>query len=113
MAKTFDHLSGSTDGQPIDVSATVVGSAITVHTAGSSGKDYVTVQAYNTDTQARKLYLLWGTTTEAEAIIHDIPSQKGVQIVVPRGFIDNSGVIKAYAEVASKILLLGNVETIS
>lgn len=111
MAKLFDHVSGSTDGQPIAIAATDAGSADTIHTA--IAKDYVTIEVYNNDTVPRVLYVLWGHTDAAKALEYDVPAKKGSQVVVPRGFIDNSGVVKAYGEVTNKLFVLGNIESIS
>ena len=63
MASTITpvHLSGSTDGNPIKVAATAIGSGTTIHTAvsGTTSFDEVTLFVTNTDTSDRTLTVGW------------------------------------------------------
>ena len=72
MAQSFEllRLSGSTDGQAIDVAAIAAGTAATtIHTAHASATDLITIYATNNDAdgETRTLNLLWGGTALTEA----------------------------------------------
>jgi hypothetical protein len=116
FAKT--KLSGSTSGKQILVTATTNGAAQTVHTAvastGANTWDEVWIYVYNDNSTAVVLSLLWGGTTEPDNVIRaTVAGQSGRYLLVDGMVLQNSLVIKAYASVASKILIDGFVNSIS
>jgi len=109
-------LSGSTNGKQILITATTNGSAQTIHTAvaGTSSLDEVFIYAYNDSSSIVNLVLLWGGTTEPDnKDLIPIPSQSGRTLVVDGALLQNGLLIKAYASVASVIVLDGFVNNIA
>lgn len=105
-------LSGSTDGRPVKVAATAIGSGTTIHTAQSSATlfDYITLYASNPDTADHVLTLGWGGTTDPDdLIVLTIPSKSGLVLVTYKLPLRNSLVVKAAADSANKIVLTGRV----
>lgn len=111
-------LSGSTDGKGILVAATSIGSGTTIHTAQATTTvglgDNVTLFAQNNDTVNRILTIGWGGTTDPDdLIIQTIVAKAGLALIVADGFIWNSLIIKAAADVANKVVVHGYVNRIS
>lgn len=110
-------LSGSTDGKPIKVAATST-PGTTVHTAisGSVGFDELYLWVNNVDSSPVNLTLEWGGTTDPDHLICKtvpIPANCG-PIPVATGFVlNNAAVVKAFASVANKLLMVGYVNRIS
>lgn len=111
MAYTREPLSGSTNGRGIKVTGTGTGSTVTVHTAqsGSTLVDVVTIYAMNDTTTGLLLTLEWGGTTDPDDLITMvIPAQgQGLVPVVIDLVIQNSLVVKAFAETGNLITLFG------
>lgn len=105
-------LSGSTNGRPIKVAATAIGSGTTIHTATSDTGtkfDEVTIFATNTDTTDRTLTVGWGGTTDPDDLVLKavtIPASSG-PIPIATGRLNNSLVIRAAASSANVILITG------
>lgn len=115
---TKSKLSGSTDGKQIKISATTNGGANTIHTATSSTSanvwDEIWIYAYNDDTVPRNLTILWGDTTEPDnKMLFSIPSQSGRTLCIDGAILQNSLIVKAYANVANVIIVDGFVNNIS
>lgn len=107
-------LSGSTDGKGIKVAATSIASGTTIHTAGASDLDLVTIYAYNSHSAAIVLTLGWGgTTTVDNEIIQSIPAQTGLTLVAADLPLTNSLIVKASSSSADKIVLYGTVNRIA
>lgn len=111
-------LSGSTDGDPIKVTGTDSGGAVTLHTAvaGSSAWDEVYLWVTNTDSSARTLTIEWGGTTDPDHLIVkalSIPANSPPICVVPGITLNNGGVVKAFASAANVVLITGHVNRIS
>lgn len=120
MSSTYlkSALSGSTNGKQIKISATTNGSANTVHTAvastGANTWDEVWLYAYNDDTVARNLTILFGGTTEPDnKIFTSIPPQSGRTLILDGMILQNALVVKAYASATNVIILDGFVNSIS
>lgn len=108
-------LSGSTDGKQILITATT-SSGTTVHTAvtGTSDIDEVWLYATNNDSSAVSLTLLWGGSTSPNDYIQmSIPSKTGLYLIVPGLVLQNSNVIKAFANTGSVISISGWVNRIT
>lgn len=108
-------LSGSTNGKMIAVTGTTSGAADTIHTAiaGTSALDEIWLWAINTDTTARKLTLLFGGTTTADTIEVYIEPESGLVPVLAGQLLQNELILKAFAESASVVNLIGYVNRIS
>jgi hypothetical protein len=112
MTFTKALLSGSTNGKQIKVTASTNGTAITIHTATSStsGFDEVWLYAYNDDSVQHTLTILWGGTTEPDnAMRFVIPSKSGRFLCVDGALLQNSLVVKAYADTANFVVIDGFV----
>lgn len=111
-------LSGCTSGKQILITATTGGGAQIIHTAvastGANTWDEVWLYAYNDNTTAVLLTILWGGTTEPDnAIRVTLAGQSGRLLICDGMILQNSLVIKAYAAVASKVTIDGFVNNIS
>lgn len=111
-------LSGSTHGRGVLVVATAIGSGTTIHTASSTTTegegDVVTLFALNGDTSSRILVIGWGGTTDPDDLItQTLSSKAGLSLIVADMLIRNSLVIKASADVASKVTIFGYVNRIA
>lgn len=107
-------LSGSTNGATITVNTTSAVSPMTVHTAtsGTTNWDDVWIWAINTYTSSVTLSLYFGGhSSVGDMVVHDydIPVGGLPILICPGLFIQNSGVVEAYASVANKINLIGYV----
>jgi hypothetical protein len=105
-------LSGSTDGKPIKVASTTIGSGTAVHTAASgvTGYDEVYLWASNADTTDHTLSLTVGGTTDPDNLFPKtmtIPAKSG-PIQVWAGFmIRNSVAVTAFSDAANFINVMG------
>lgn len=104
-------LSGSTNGRPIKVAATSIGSGTTVHTATSSttGFDEITLFVTNTDSSERTLTIGWGGTTDPDDLVLKavtIPALSGpIPLLCLR--LNNGLIVKAAASSANLLLITG------
>ena len=120
MAGTYtkNKLSGSTDGKLIAISGTVRNSGTTVHQAGdgsdSGAIDEIWLYATNINTGAVNLTIEWGNENSATAeITQSIPANNGLTLIIPGLILTNGEVVKAYASIASKILIAGFVNRVT
>ena len=108
-------LSGSTDGRPIAVAATS-SPGTTIHTATSTSteRDYIDIYAANVDGSARTLTLQWGGTSTADQIGPvSLAANSGDTLIVVNKPLQNSLVVKAYGDSASKVNITGNVRRVT
>lgn len=110
-------LSGSTDGRNIKISATVSGSANTIHTvaavATATQVDEIYIFAYNSDTVTRTLTVLFGgTTSPDDEVKFDVPPTSGPYLVIPGWPLGNSLIVKAFAQAANVVTVNGYVNRI-
>lgn len=114
MTYTLNHLSGSTDGQPIKVTGDATGSSVTVHTAvaGTSSFDEIYIFANNTTTTAVDVTIEFGGTTAGDKIIRTIPA-KTTKLIVEGAPLQNDKVVTAFASTVDAINLYGKVGTTS
>lgn len=111
-ATPLGSLSGGTDGGPVVVAATAIGSGTTIHTATTSttGFDEITLFVTNIDTVARLLTLGWGGTADASLICKalSIPASSGpIPICTLR--LRNGLIVKAAGDAASILNISGFV----
>lgn len=111
-------LSGGTNGVPVKVAATSIGSGTTIHTATSSttGMDEITLFVTNTDTSDRTLTIGWGGTTDPDHLIvkaMTIPASAGPIPLISGLRLNNSLIVKAAASSANVLLISGYVNRIA
>jgi hypothetical protein len=111
-------LSGSTDGSPIQISATS-SPGTPLHTSGTSSAiiDEVWLYAVNNDTAIRGLVVEFGGTGSSYEIIVGIPAQSGLTVVIPgvgvRGDGSTASSVAAYATVTDVINVVGFVNRLN
>jgi len=109
---TTGHLSGSTDGRIISVTATST-PGTTVHTAiaATDQIDHVYLYAVNNHTAAVEIEVEWGDTTATTNIVQTIPTDSGkVNITDKNGDpIQNSQVLSVFAGTTAVIGIGGSV----
>ena len=104
-------LSGSTSGLGILVVATATaGTLIHTATAGATNLDEIWIWAYNSHTSAVVLTIEFGGVTDPNNhIVKTIPVDDGLYLILP-GIVLNGGlIVRAFASVASKIVISGYV----
>ena len=108
-------LSGAANGLAIKIAATA-SPGTTVHTcpAGTTSEDEIWLWAYNSDTTAHLLTIEFGDTTAPDHnIAVMVPSQGGVQRVIPGLILQNSKVVTAFAATTNVVTLTGYVNRIT
>ena len=110
-------LSGSTDGKAIKVVQTAT-AGTTIHTAvaGTTAGtfDEIWLWAYNGHTGAVELTIEFGgATVPDQNIVVTIPAKSGLIPVVPGLILQNGMVVKAFADEANVITLIGYVHSIT
>jgi hypothetical protein len=116
MAITKELLSESTNGKPIQISATTGAGADTIHTASSTAKDEIWLWVTNTHTADVALTLSMGDAeTEGEIILDTVViSPNASPTPVMAGFIlTGSVVLEAFADTTNKLNVYGYVNRIS
>lgn len=109
---TKEFLSGSTDGAPIDVAATATPGTL-IHTAHATSKDEVWIYAFNTTGSSRTLTVEFGGTAGKDTIILNLgKSGIGLQVIVPGGLLTNGLVVRAFADVANDVSIIGWVNRV-
>ena len=109
MALTKEPLSGSTSGRPIKVAATAT-PGTTIHTEGGGTWDEVWLWAVNTSSDDVKLTLEWGGVTSPDDLIEmTIPGEGGLYPIAPGLPIEDGVVVKAFADTADVINIVGFV----
>lgn len=111
------HLSASTNGSPVKVTATAT-AGTTIHAAGATSDgtvvDEVHLWAVNTSTSDVKLTLeLAGATSPDNLIEVTIPAEAGLVPILPGLILDNSKTVAAFAASANVINIVGYVNRIS
>ena len=107
-------LSGSTNGKAILVAATA-SPGTTIHKAvtGTSSLDEIWLYAVNSSGEDVKLTIEWGETTAPNGNIElTIPMESGLTLVVPGLLLQNSLVVRAFADIANVISVHGYVNRI-
>jgi hypothetical protein len=115
---TKAKLSGSTDGLPIKIAATAIGSADTIHTSVSGTTagvfDEIWIYAQNSSSSAVKLTVCWGGVTDVDHTIeYNVAAEDGLKCIVPGLILQNAKVVKAFAGTTNVLTILGFVNKIS
>lgn len=114
---TRQLLSGSTNGMPVPVAATSIGSGTTLHTAlaGTLGFDEVYLWASNIDSVDHTLTISWGSYSDPAGLICKnvtIQANTGPTPLVTGEVLQNGLVVAAAASVANVINITGFVNRI-
>lgn len=118
---TKTELSLSTQGRPIKVVATSIGSGTPIHTTGTSAttRDEIWLWAWNTDTSARVLTIGFGGTTDPDDLIEVTinPNTSDPKLVIPgiplRGNGSAGLTVSAAGSAANVIVVFGYVNRIT
>ena len=111
---TFGILSGSTNGKQIKVVQTAT-AGTTIHTAvsGTSSFDRIFLFAVNSSASPVKLTIEWGEATAPDGNIEQtILPESGYVPIVQGNPLNNSLVVKAFADTANVILISGYIFTV-
>ena len=106
--------SAATNGATMTVNTTSAISPMTVHTAGPGiyNWDDIWIWAANTDTVSRTISLYFGAHSSVGDMAigsYDLPPGGMPVLICPGLFLQNSGVVEAFASIANKINLTGYV----
>lgn len=113
---TKSLISGSANGQGIQITDTNTAGGVNIHTAtsGTAIVDEVWIYAVNTHTIPVKLTLEYGGKTAVRnTITQTIPINSGLYMVVSGLLLNNSLSITAFADVANVVSVYGNINRIS
>lgn len=114
MAYDFQRLSGSTNGLPIKVTATVVGSADTIHTAHATSDDEIYIDACVTGATARTLTIAFGGVLDPDNLIPiTLEPNEGLVRVIAGVPLSGGLVVKAFASAADEVNIVGKVHRIT
>lgn len=108
-------LSGSTSGRGIKVVATATSGTL-IHTAvaGANDIDEIYLYAVNTSSADVNLTLEWGgVTVPDDNIFITVPAYKGLVFIVPGMPLNGGLIVRAFASVASVIVITGYVQRIT
>jgi len=108
-------LSGSTNGKNIKITANVIGSAVTIHTAqvGTSNFDEIWLWAVNTSSSDVALTIAYGGVSDPDDfIVNTIPAKSGFILILPGIILQNELIVKAFAATANVINVNGFVNRI-
>jgi hypothetical protein len=112
-------LSESTDGRPIKVAATSIGSGTTIHTGSSTATTYdeIWLYAMNSSSSNVKLTIGWGGTSDPDDLIElTILPEAGLVTVAPGLVLKGNAtplIVKAAAATANVVTLHGFVNQIT
>ena len=106
-------LSGSTDGQGIEIGAsTVTGTVLhTAVTGAADSIDEIWIYAHAKVTTAVALNMLWGpTTATGTKFVHTITGddRSGLILVAPGLPLRNAKIVKAFVTTANEVVIFGH-----
>jgi hypothetical protein len=112
MAVSKVILSGSTDGQPISITATESPGNL-IHTASATELDEIWIYLSNSSDTPVVATIQWGLTTPVGSVIQSVPGQAGLYLAIPGLVLTNNSIVRVFAEVNDVITVLGFVNRIS
>ena len=112
------HLSGSTDGLPINVTGTATGSSNTVHTAvaGSVNFDELYLWVSNLHTADVSLTVEWGSATDPGGLLMKTVVIPALSPPTPFAFgqvLNNAKVVKVFASTTAVLNITGFINRIA
>ena len=114
MSILKNKLSGSTNGKLIKVVATATPGTL-IHTAvsGTTDLDEIWIYAVNTSNAKVNLTIEWGGVASPGDLIEvGIQGGEGLVLVIPGAVLNNGKIIRAFADSANVINILGWVNEI-
>ena len=107
-------LSGSTDGQGIDVTGTTPSAGTVIHTAVTGAADSIDeiyVYAFANVTTAVEVGLHWGATASGSRLVYTITGDDlgGLHLISPGLVLRNAKVVKAYVTAVGLAAVFGYV----
>lgn len=110
---TKEFLSGSIDGASIDVAATGTPGTL-IHTAHATAIDEVWIYAFNTAAQKRTLTIEFGGVAGKDAIVCELAAVGvGLVTIIPGNILTNGLLVRAFANVANDVSIIGWVNRIT
>lgn len=109
---TKEFLSGSTNGRPIQITTTASPGTL-IHTAHATSVDEIYIYACNTSDKNKLLFIEFGGTLSSDLINVNIKRNAGLILVIPGSPLTNSTIVRAYAEDANVINIVGWVNRIT
>lgn len=109
------RLSGSSNGRQIKVGATATPGTL-IHTAvtGTIDMDEIWLYVTNNHTAALSLTIEFGGTSSPDDLIQmSIPAKTGLFLIVPGFLLNNSLVVRAFAQTANLLCISGWVNRIT
>ena len=111
-----NKLNGGTSGMGVKVNETATLGTI-IHTAvtGVINFDEIWLWALNTHNAAVDLTIEWGGVTDPDSLINfdAIPVEAGPTLIVPGWILQNGLIVRAFASVASVIVIYGYVHNLT
>ena len=107
-------LSESTDGKPIKLSQTF-GPGVKIHTAVSGTSDFDEIYIYAANTSAASVIVTieWGTTLDPDGHIKSNVPANSVHLLTPGLLLQNGLIVRAFADSANDVNILGFVNRIA
>ncbi len=96
---------GAANGTSILIAATSSPGDL-IHTV--TDMEELELYIHNVHTSAVKAYVQWGETTAGKDIVLSIPAQDGLTFAIPNLRLANGLVIRVYADITNKLLVLGS-----
>jgi len=102
-------LSGSTDGEPIEITGTSSGGAVDLHVSpsGTTSWEEPWVYCYNSDTVDRTLTIGFGTAGTSNPQTFTIPAKQKLPIIQGIERFTNARKISAWASAANVLFVTG------
>lgn len=107
-------LSGCTNGKAVKITTTATPGDL-IHTAvsGATDRDEIWLYLMNNDTNRRFVTIQWGETGTDGNIIVYIDAQSNLILAIPGFLLQNSLVVRAFADAANKVMVHGFVNRIT
>lgn len=107
---TEEILSGSANGRAIAIVATsTLGTLIHTAVAGTTSEDNIWLYAQNNHITQVTLTIEFGGTAATDGIVLGVPFKEGLILAIPGLPLNNGLVIRAFANVANVVSILGLV----
>lgn len=105
-------LSNATNGKAIQVTGINDAGSVLLHTAvaGTSSIDAIFLDAFNNGSTDVVLTIEIGSNAAKDLMYITIAAKSGLQRVLSGAFLNNGGTVKAYADTANVISIIGKVQ---
>lgn len=112
------HLSASTNGIPVPIAATAIGSGTTIHTATNTAStfDEIWIALSNTDSVDHTVVVGWGGVTDPANLVSKtvlVPKNSGPTFYIPGMLLSGGLIVKMSADTTNVVNAQGYVNRIS